>query len=486
MAKVSAEEFFGKKPGSSPTQNKSQVNSVPITSNEDNRSFGQKFATGVAKKELGIVRNIGKAGQELLQQTAGRVVEKITGKDRQSLGSSIYEGDTPEALQPKGAAEKAGAIATDVASLAVPGSAITKVAKGAQAAVRGASTVSKVAGLGARAAVEGVGNAATVALQQGKIDNSARDAAILSAIFPTASAAIQAGKKLKIGSKAGARLINSLVKPATKNLSYGKNPGRAVAEEGITGSSLEELTENISKRRNEVGVEIKRKISESARGGEIIDFSDALDPIDQAIEVAKRAPRTNAAKIQRLQDVKDDLLRVTSNEAGEKSIGRTLEGTADKAFDFKQDIGDLTKYTGNPSDDEIVNRALQQSYSNVRKKIEEIIPDIKQVNEKYGDLTAAEVAARNRDAIMQRQNLVGLSLRLTGYSSAVIAAITTGGVGPLLIGGLTAGLDKALASPGIKTRVAKWLANASPAEKKKIFDAAPAFKAAVIRGFVGD
>jgi hypothetical protein len=413
-------------------------------------------ATGFVKKTASTLQNLGKVGIEAV--TLGKA---DTGK----LGISN------ETLKLEGTAEKVGGFASDVASFAVPGGRAGKLATS----------------LGARVATEAVIGGGVTALQQGKVDRNAIDAAIISAAFPVVGKAFQAGRKLTQSAQKelAPRVVNSLIKPLQRNLSYGKNPGRAVAELGITANNLDELAEKISVARNEVGEQLGAIYESSDK---IFDISDFLKPIDESIKKASNAPRTNSALITRLQALKDDLLGVEVNELGEELATRKLQGvTANEVFNFKKDIGNLTKYTGNASDDNMVNSSLQQVYGKLKGKLDDALPDTMPLNERYGDLTSAEIATKYRDKIMERQNLIKFDMKVTGLGTGLVTAIASGGAAlPSVVFGLgAAGLQKAFESPRVKTEFAKWLAGASAAEKKALFDKAPWAKAIITRSVVG-
>lgn len=85
------------------------------------------IGTGIAKSLLETVRTTGAIGQEIAQQTAGRVVETITGTPKEDLGTQIYD-EKPEVLEPQGTAEKTGALVGDIATFFIPGAKGTQIA----------------------------------------------------------------------------------------------------------------------------------------------------------------------------------------------------------------------------------------------------------------------------------------------------------------------------------------------------------------------
>ncbi len=387
---------------------------------------------------------------------------------------------------------------------------------------------------------------------------------------------------LKTPENAG-RVVNSLIKPLQKDFAYGKDPGKTVAEMGITGNSLDDLGAKVNEAKKSVGTQLG-DITSQIEGKQVVDVTSASQPLDDAIAQARKLPKTNSALIERLQNVKNDLfdkpaldhglsaleyngiaqvynhspeaaqyltdLSLESNgsgipkalvdahlnggkianidlsgvtdveEAAQKMIdalpenlktpevvsdlerwGKTGQQITDSggslshltfrdAIDMKGTIGDVTKWTGNPSDDKIVNKALKQTYGKINNEILSKAgvadPAIQQsmidLNEKYGGLISAENAIKHRDMILQRQNLITMPVKVGTVTGAITALATGGAAVPAILSGIGAGiLDKALGSAAVKTRVASWLANESPGVVEKVYQANPAIRNILIK-----
>lgn len=266
------------------------------------------------------------------------------------------------------------------------------------------------------------------------------------------------------------RIINSLIKPLKKDLSYGKNPGRAVAEEGIVANNMEDLLDKISKSRESVGEKIQKRLSTSIKK---VDLSDLTNPLDEAIKSANQAPRTNASLISRLESLKSDLLGETIQEGGKSVLTRKLKNlTPLQAWEIKKLIGDLTKFTGNYSDDAIANKAMKKIYGITKEKINRAVPQVSALNDRYANLLSAQVATKYRNEIAQRLNIVGLSPQMAGLGGALITAIATGGatIPSLLVGLGAGGVDKLLSSTAFKTRLAAALSGKTPAQRNAIIE----------------
>lgn len=343
-----------------------------------------------------------------------------------------------------------------------------------------AAMVGGVAGFGSSIQKK---DASVASVAEGTLGGAATGAAFGAAI-PLAQAGIQKGAQVIAGkSEIGGRLINSIIKPLKKDFAYGKNPGRTVASEGITGNSLEELASNISKRKDEIGkkiTETAEKASAQTPGGVSINLEESVKPIDEAIADAVKGGPNNAGLVKRLQNVRDGL----TNEFTLDAEGNFVKGaernlstlSPSEVLQFKRDVGNMTKWTGNASDDEAVNKALKQVYGKAKSGLNKAVPKVKTLSEKYADLISAETAAKYRDVIEQRQNLVSLAgqhaAELGGLAGYAIHGGATAVIGA--IGGF--GLKKAVESPAVMTRVAAWLARAEPEEREAVYKAYPALR----------
>ena len=444
--------FITKAAESAPAEEITQAQESPLL-----RSIG----TGAAKELGNTAIGIGSIGRGI-QKGLSKGVDALFGTDGFGLSKpSVFDKGSEsnikasEFLTPEGGAEKFGSFATQAATFAIPGGAVVKGTKGANFLTR--------------AAALGASDAVVTGVSEGKFDKQSVDAAIIGAAFPVVGKGASLAKgALPSSADAGGRVINSLIKPLLKDFSYGKNPGKAVAEAGITASSLDELASKIKAVRQETGQLISDKVKASPAR---FDATDSLSSIDEAIVAAQKAPKTNASIINRLQGVKDDLL-----QSGEDGIPtRNLKDmSADELWEFNKEIGDLARWTGNASDDEITNRAITKAYGATRSKLDDAVEGLSETSEKYANLKSAETATEYRDKIAARQGLIGFSGQQAGVAAGIVTAAATGGITTGLIVGATAtGLTEAAKTPAVKTKLAAWLASTSKAELKEAFNEAP-------------
>lgn len=444
------------------------------------------LSEGVAKGELGTVKGIGSLGQKFLDQTAGRVVNATQGKGfTPTSEDNIYNSDSDSgknadaALAPVGFAQKAGHFAEQAAELALPGKVAEEATKGLSL-LGDASKFSDATKIFVnslpKAAADTLATLGVVSARDGSVDKDALTSALFSGTLDTASAG---GKAIieKYGPDLAARMINSIIKPLKGNLSYGKNPGRAVAQEGIVATSLDDLGEKIGTALTSRVQQLNEMVQKYTDAGHKLDLTKATTPIDDALAEAQKAPNTNASIITRLQGLKDDLLGITRDEEGSVTSQSNLSNhTPNQAVDFKRFIGKLTKFTGNPSDDKTVNAALQRVYGAVKESIEKLDPannELKNLNAHIADLISADKATEYRSSINERQNMVSLGDTATGALGSLVGLLH-GGAPEAIVAGLAAtGAKKALGSTLVKTGIAKWLMSATPAEKSLLLNAVP-------------
>ena len=351
----------------------------------------------------------------------------------------------------------------------------------------------------------GYGYDVTGSMQNNKPDLTPGWGTAIGAVIPGIPALSKAGEVAS--NPAAETIINSLVKPLLKDFSYGKNPGRAVSQSGITASNMEELAQKIGDARQQTGQEIgsvSRQLDAGLGRGAIpgvsqqkgLNIAGSLAPIDSAMQEA--AKTNNPSLLGRLQGVKDALVHTMSlgkDELGNPSIlkgpARQLEDLSfADTFNFKKMIGDMTKWTGNPSDDQLINKALKGAYGNIKEAIDtraeqinsDLAAKLRKLNEKYADLTSAEIATKYRDKIEMRQNIMKFAPTLMGMGG-LAGSLLTGNALPALIGLGAAGVDKALGSTLVKTHVAAWLAKEDPGVIDRFMRQYPQIADAIYRAF---
>ena len=285
---------------------------------------------------------------------------------------------------------------------------------------------------------------------------------------PTAKA-IKATRWAK--DRAAADTINSLIRVKDKQFAYGRDPGMTVAREGITALNMDDLTAKITAKRKEYGGRIRDALDAPSHKAKTVDLTraKALDPIYKAIAEARKNPRSNQALIKRLEDVMDDLTLTQ----GKKGVSlKNLTMSPREAFEFKQQVADLTKWTNDLiTDDQVTNKALKQVYGKVSDAIKQKVKGLDDLDEAYGNLTEAAIASEHRARTLRSS--AGRLGFMDGIAALGGAGIGYGAGHP--VGGAITGvmLERLMEQPLVRTYAAKWLKSASTEMLSELYSQIP-------------
>ncbi|HEY1747819.1 MAG TPA: hypothetical protein VGG11_13790 [Xanthobacteraceae bacterium] len=463
---------------------------------------GGNFGLGLAKGAAATVKTLGTFGQWLANQTVGRVANAAAGKGFTPTSGSLFptaatsgQNDiyTPgtqaataadQRLAPQGAQQNIGYGAEKLGELLMP----TGIEEGAtdlgtqvaaklapKLASKAAAVASKAIPFVARSAAAGIDQGGKTALGGGSQGQSV-GMGIAGALTPSLGAALKGVKDALPSTASG--IINSIVKPLKNSFAYGHDPARGILNEGITANSLDDLQTKIGTARQSVGKQISTLAQTVTQSGRTSDFAPALAPIDDAMQAA--AKNNNPTLLQSLSNVKTALTHDLTLGEGDDGSAVIKKGAArdlgtmtyQQGQQLLDDITAHTRFTGNPSDDKAINQATQGAYRNVRTVLNGMAADtdsklgaqIKDLNQRYGDLSAAQTAVNHRVTTIARQNFLSLTDKL-GFAASVGSSLTyamvTGDMskaGELLVGELgVGGLAKLAGSTAAKTRVAQFL-----------------------------
>lgn len=398
------------------------------------------FGLGAVKGALNTVSNITGLASKV-PAPLGALLPPLTGL---AVANKKLE-PHKENFQPQGTAEKLGFGAEQVGEFFLPAGLAGKAAKATQLGRLG--TLSALAGTEA-ATTFGVSK-----LQGQSTKNAATNAAIAGA-FPVAGALIK-----PITTKLSSRLINSLIKPRELDFRFGKNPGLAVAEEGITGNSIQALAKNISSVRRSIGKQIDRLLNQPEVATKVQNISPAFQPIDDAIE--KAVQRGEQDFVTRLIQFRDGITkdyRLVKGKLVEQGV-KKLDLSPKEIQLLKTQVGEGTRWTGQAFDSD-VNRVKVQVYQRLNDLVENVVPGSKKVNAHYANLLTAEKAAERRANTLTKQNLVSLPNFGVGGAFGAAVGLGSGAALPgLAAAGAGIAASKALGSTAVKSRAAKQLAN---------------------------
>jgi len=249
--------------------------------------------------------------------------------------------------------------------------------------------------------------------------------------------------------------VNALLKPRASIYLYGKNPGKGVIDEGITGKSFKEIAPIVQQKLDQVGALSPQIPAAPKNKGKMMSISGFMAPLDRALAEVRKAPHGREALIKRLEDLKLNLGKGYRNEmTGELLLPHKFNRVSPKtALEIKRLVGELTDFTGSKRADDTANSALREIYHFIDSKLDATLPEMKRVNERYANLLGAHVAARSRDlASMNRREL----LPMAEVAGGMVLGTALGHPIQGAIGGLaTATTHKVLSSPTAITNMAQ-------------------------------
>ena len=214
-------------------------------------------------------------------------------------------------------------------------------------------------------------------------------------------------------------LINSIIKPRHKEYMFGKNPGQAIAQEGIWGTGIEGIGRKDEERLTQLNTYAKELRSLDVNKAKTVNFQKVLDPLYEALDEFSKAPKTHRAKINEVYRLVNDIEGNLPKEMDIKSV------PVETAYGVKKVVEGMQKWNVESSGDHIMNSKLKQVYHNVDDAIDTAIPELKSTNSRMANLISAKQAIRNRMEVLSRQDptslgsLASLPIKATIGSTAV-------------------------------------------------------------------
>ena len=209
----------------------------------------------------------------------------------------------------------------------------------------------------------------------------------------------------------------------------------------IVGNDANSTQAAVQAKMNETGEAIKSTVENHPMAANKLDIEDQVtSPFDTKIaELNQQDPYANAAAVKRLQQAKIALLN-KFDETGKAVAPQNLSSmTPSEIWEYrKTKIDPMTKFTGNISDDKVVNEAYQEARQNLKSTMNSVMPELKPLNRDYGDLVSADDALDRMRFKAQKEGISGLSIKHI----------------------ITAGLD----SPITRAKVAQFLYTAPKSE----------------------
>lgn len=261
--------------------------------------------------------------------------------------------------------------------------------------------------------------------------------------------------------------LNPEFRSTQSTRTYGQDAKRVMQNmPDIVGHDIPSTLDAVNNKEKEVGQAIGDTINNHPNANVKLDASQSvLKPFsDKIAELNKQDPDSNSGLIKRLKDAQQSLIKVF-NKDGNVVGKRDLQNmTSKELFDFRRSsIDPRTRYTGSPSDDKDLNSVFQEVKSNIKNLQNENMPELKPLNQDYGDLHAAGDALKKLSDKMDNEGLPKINWK----------DIATGG------------FNRWIGNPINRINMARWLYSAPKAQIQQAAQNIPGFTQGVRQSFGG-
>lgn len=312
---------------------------------------------------------------------------------------------------------------TSPLALATLGLGALGKAPGAVGKVATAASRLAGAGFGAAGGVEAVKGAADASKKGVTPENAKQMLQGAGQAVMGATATAGEGGQKTLTEKIPERLMNQLMRPAAADVKFGKNPARAILQEKITGGSLPEMGDKVYEKIQSVGKEIDKTLQKPANAAKQVDVAKSLKPIDDAM--VKATQDGDRGLYVRLAELKQQLTmnwKAAVTKAGNQTIQpsgpRNLQMSPYDATLFKRVVGDSTRWTGNDPFEDRLNAVKGEIYVNIKEQVNQAVPEVAPLNERYSNLVGAGKAIERRIPIAERNahwSLTDVALGASGH-----------------------------------------------------------------------
>jgi hypothetical protein len=388
--------------------------------------------------------------------------EKVGG-GLESIGEFIT-GDA--ALEGMGLADRLG-LATQVAKIAQQSPRIARAIEIGMNAIRMGTVGGVQGGVQAAAAGQPIAKGAEAGAEGGAGGSIAGEAIVAPALS-------KAGEALEeVAPKFGNALLQA---NKVKNFKYGKNPGRVFIDEKITPRAFEDYSD-VEKSIKEAGENISREalglLSKSPNAATKVDVvAPTHQIIDQALhEVSQTSGLPDRDGL--VKDLENLRSEFTENfDAKGNSTGPKGPMTPAQIVKLKRDIGRGTRWdpTRSPETQQILNNVRKQVYSYLDGKVDQLVPELKPLNERWANQIEAEHLIGPRvaqDQAIAYGRSSGIHRTVLGAGAISLAnGLATGNTVETL-GGATALLNEATRSPAARIALSRTASAAGKVAGKK-------------------
>lgn len=158
---------------------------------------------------------------------------------------------------------------------------------------------------------------------------------------------------------------------------YGQNSERAVTKEGVTGWTRPGIAENANAKLNEIGQAIGDTLKQPDNVHKIADITPVVDAAYEKAKIQARRVGPGA------ESALEEAYKRTKTEFG------PLKNNLPGLHETQGQIRKLTSYTGNVSEDEIVNNFRKEVSREIQSEIKRQIPGISDLMQRYSDMSDA-------------------------------------------------------------------------------------------------
>lgn len=269
---------------------------------------------------------------------------------------------------------------------------------------------------------------------------------IASGVKPVANMAKSAAESIPIvKNKIAEMALSPEFAQSKADFTYGHDARRVLKSmPDVVGHDVNSTSAAIKNKLSETGKAISDTIANHPNASTELNISkDVEGPIDSKIAELNSHPHDNATAIQKLKNLKRDIFNKYDANGENPQIIDMSKMTPQEVFEFrKAKIDPQVNYTGLTKDQADANEVLQQVRRNIKNKMNETIPDLKPLNQDYGDLNSASDAIDRMAFKTQKEGLPSLKWHNIA----------------------TLGIDKFLANPINRVKFAQFLYTAPKAE----------------------
>lgn len=416
--------------------------------NESFKQIGQT-AVGVGKGYLSTAENIGQLGQSALNQTFGRVVNKVTGKGNTPVQNSTVI--PKQAITPTDA-QKPGFVGEKVSEFLIPGGAEEKVGQSVGKLLENFPKAVKVVGeLGAKATTSAATTAGITAAQGG----SGNDVKTAGAIG--AGASLVGGGIGKILSSLPENAWSTILKRTSSQVAKNPNLPAQAADTGMVGTKT-----GIAKQAGEQIQHLEVKLG------------DLLKPIKGTVDGGKVAAY--------LGDLKNTYSAVPGEAHAVGVIDQLQQDIAGKgqlpyidALHLKQDIYSIIQKSYGKGTLEIPAKIEGQKIlaAGIKKEIEKAVPESKAITEKQAIYIQIKKAIDRQLSLGEGRGVAGLHIGMHDLLTGGVAELAGLSTGHPLAGAVTLAGKKAIESTLFQStaaKVADYFNNLSPTQKALFYN----------------